>query len=218
LIQALIFDFDGTLVDSDPIKRSAFYDVTTAIPGAAEFLDTIFTSANPGDRYEIFAKLAAWLELDSADDWTKAYGMLCQNRILDLLASSGIGQTLATLTTNRYRLFIASATPQNDLISLVNKSPLTEYFTGVYGRPTAKVDILRDILRSHDWVPQEIVMIGNSELDLQAAVTVGCPFVGVVDRSEENIHFLPEFSLHSLDDLPGIIDHLNTTMPKRASP
>lgn len=179
MIQALVFDFDGTLVDSDPIKRSAFYNVTAEVPGAAEALETIFALPDPGDRYDIFAKLAAQLKSGATDDWTEAYGGLCQRRILDLLARSNVGQTLARLKADGYRLFVASATPQADLVSLVEKSSLATHFAGVYGRPAAKVDILRDILRDHGWTPRKIAMIGNGEPDRRAAAAVGCLFVGL---------------------------------------
>jgi phosphoglycolate phosphatase-like HAD superfamily hydrolase len=215
LIQALVFDFDGTLVDSDPIKRMAFYDVTVDILGASEVLETIFAMPNPGDRYDIFAMLAAQLKSDSADNWAEAYDKLCQSRILDLLAHSDVEQTLAKLKIDGYRLFIASATPQADLVSLVGKSSLAPYFEGVYGRPTAKNDILRKILSGNTWAPREIAMIGNAESDLQAAEAVGCHFVGMAGNGND-FNSQPEMNLSDLGDLQNIIEHLDTSKPEKS--
>lgn len=218
MIRALVFDFDGTLVDSDSIKRSAFYDVTSQVPGAAKILDIIFATADSGDRYDIFASLVTQLKLESARDWAKDYGKLCQSRILDLLNVSNIEQTLGQLKAGGYLLFIASATPQDDLISLVRSSSIAVHFAGVFGYPTAKADILHNIQQDHGWESHEIVMIGNSENDRQAAVEADCRFVGVVSGHNDDFSSRPEISLHILDELPDIIEQLNAAMSKRAYP
>jgi phosphoglycolate phosphatase len=208
LIEAIIFDFDGTLVDSDPIKRSAFFDVTNDIVGASEALEMIFAQPFPGDRYVIFKTLAARMDLELADDWTEAYGRQCQVQFLDLIAQSDVGQTLEALKTDGYQLFIASATPQINLVLLIESSPLAEYFSGIYGRPTSKADIMCSILKRHGWTEENIVMVGNGEDDRQAAEAVGCAFVGVVGYGD-SFKSHPQISLQNLDGLPNILRHHN---------
>ena len=46
--------FDGTLVESNEIKRRVFYEVTEDIIGAASVLDEFFSASYSGDRYNIF--------------------------------------------------------------------------------------------------------------------------------------------------------------------
>lgn len=181
LIQAIVFDFDGTLVDTNAIKRSVFYGVTAGISGAADALDRIFEDPNCGDRYDVFATLQAQLGPSAVDTvgLAKAYGEICERRILELLAKSHVAETLDRLNAEGYILFVASATPETDLAAMLSKTPLAARFAAVYGRPTSKADILRRIMKEHDLPLSAVVMIGDGKDDLAAARAAGCRFVGV---------------------------------------
>jgi phosphoglycolate phosphatase len=180
-INAVVFDFDGTLVNSDPVKRSSFYDATVNVPGAWTALDTILGNPDAGDRYRVYAMLAAHLNAGSeqADNWATEYGKLCEHRILDLLDRSCVARFLLRLKSEGYLLFIASATPQTDLTVLIEKSSLASIFTSIFGRPMSKIESLREIMTHYAWSPDQIVVVGNGESDRHAAVTAECRFIGV---------------------------------------
>lgn len=186
-VAAVVFDFDGTLVDSDPIKRSSFYDVTVNVPGAAAALDTILGSPDAGDRYRVFATLAARLNArpEQADSWAAEYCELCERQILGLLEESRVARFLLRLKSEGYLLFIASATPRTDLAALIAKSPLASIFTAVFGRPMSKIESLREIMTRHAWLPNQIVVVGNGESDRHAAAMANCRFIGVGENSSE---------------------------------
>jgi phosphoglycolate phosphatase-like HAD superfamily hydrolase len=181
LIRAFIFDFDGTLVESNDVKQSAFFAVTADITGAAAILERILAAPDIGDRYDIFAKLVSEIGGDQRDAGrlVDAYGAFCERQILDMLKSSRIMPLLDGLKAKGYALFIASATPEINLISMLAKSPFARVFEAVCGRPRSKAAILRDICQTHGWSPHEVIMVGDGELDSQGAVEFGCRFIGV---------------------------------------
>ena len=112
-VRAFIFDFDGTLVDSNDVKQSAFFAVTAGIAGTASILERILAEPDPGDRYDIFQKLVSELggnQLD-AGRLVDAYGAFCEREILDLLKTYRIMPLLDGLAARGYAPFIASATP-----------------------------------------------------------------------------------------------------------
>jgi len=178
LIQAIVFDFDGTLIDSNEIKLSGFYEVTAHIAGADVELDRIFQDPDRGDRYDIFAALEARLGVDG-DALLKAYGKRCETVILDKLAKSNVTEILDALKAQGRKLFIASAAPEIDLVAMIDKSDLTTRFDGVFGRPAGKVEILKRIMEDCELQPSTIIMVGDGEDDLRSAREFGCRFIGI---------------------------------------
>jgi len=178
LIRTIVFDFDGTLIDSNEIKLSAFYEVTAHIPGAGAELDRIFQDPNRRDRYDIFAALQARLGSDAAN-LTKAYGERCERVILDELEKSHVTEILDKLKSEGRKLFIASATPEVNLVAMLDKSELVTRFEGIYARPAGKADILKRIMEEHDLQTSEMVMVGDGEDDFRGAKEFGCRFIGI---------------------------------------
>ena len=99
--------------------------------------------------------------------------------ILDKLAKSRVTETLDKLKAEGRKLFIASATPEVNLVAMLDKSDLVTRFEGIYGRPAGKAEILRRIMEEHDLQPSTMVMVGDGEDDCRGAKEFGCRFIGI---------------------------------------
>ena len=178
-IRAFIFDFDGTIVASNGVKRSGFFFVSQGIEGAAEKLRRLLAEPDPGDRYDIFRKLGADHEL-----LVEAYGRYCEREILALLKTTPVAPLLEGLKRRGYALFIASATPQLDLVAMMAKSPLAQVFDEIHGRPRSKTEIIDDICQRRGYSPHEVVMVGDDAPDARAAEEYGCRFIAVGENPD----------------------------------
>ncbi|MCW8914487.1 MAG: HAD hydrolase-like protein [Magnetovibrio sp.] len=182
-IKCVVFDFDGTLVDSNHIKRDGFYAVTQDIPGSHKVLDNIFNGPSPGDRHAIFKTFTEYLGLAKEEGLTltERYSQYCFEEIMNCNYMKGAKTALNTLFDLNINMFMNSATPQNALKTVVDAMELSPYFRGVYGGPIAKEKNLLSILNSEQVRPCNTVVVGDGQDDADSAIKTGCNFVPVFE-------------------------------------
>lgn len=177
MIRCVVFDFDGTLVMSNAIKREGFFAVTAAVAGGRAAMEALLADP-PGDRYAIFAAFAARFGLD-AGELAEAYGAWCEAAILAAPERDGAAQLLARLKRDGIRIWINSATPEAPLRSVVAQRYPAGTFDGVLGGHGRKVPNLLAVMRSEGLGPEDLLMVGDGFDDRDAAAEIGCAFAGL---------------------------------------
>ena len=194
MIGHVAFDFDGTLVRSNQIKRDCFHETLADVPGAAAILDDLFASGYRGDRFALFGEVArrlgpgGMIGVPEPDELAAGYGQLCRERI----AAEGV------------RLFLISATPQQALNEVIADRGLTRFFDLVLGAPTGKPAHLRRVIEACGIDAADIVMVGDGRDDQAAALDIGCRFVAVTDQPNAPLGNVGT-SIPDLRDLPRIL-------------
>jgi phosphoglycolate phosphatase len=185
MIRCIVFDFDGTLVDSNAVKRDCF---DRAIAGLGEpRARTALTAAlrAGGDRYTIFGAVAQdlWKEPTAAASEARklatAYSRCCANGVRGAPPRRGFRSTFVVLRRRGVPLYINSATPRADLLPLLRARGMLGCFTGVHGAPGDKVQNLRAVMRTQRLRPHQVAMIGDGADDLAAARATRCRFVAI---------------------------------------
>lgn len=180
MIRCLVFDFDGTLVPSNDIKRYAFTETVAAIPGGVAAIDDILRQSPGADRYAVFDALAWKLGNNIAPpELVDRYGEICEARIVPLIVDSGITVFLQTLSASGLDLHIATATPRTAIIATLGAAGITEIFKSVHGRPQSKDEAIIEIMRTGSHSPETVAVIGDSAADRAAAEVTGCHYVPV---------------------------------------
>lgn len=230
MISCVVFDFDGTVVRSNAIKKQAFCDVVERLDCPPDIVDAVLTSNSPGDRFQILKKVVEEMDArgilpaeNSVDEWarrlTDEYSALCEKDIAMCPEVEGAEQTLRWLRDQGYRLFLNSATPLVHLQRLVRLRSLDRYFSGVYGGPASKTANLRTIFVDANVACEDVLSVGDGEDDRRAAVAAGCHFAGFADPSESApspFSQPPEYTLGSLSEVKRVIAGLEQGSIARA--
>jgi len=192
MIKCVVFDFDGTLVESNEIKRRVFYKVTKDISGADLILNKIFSMPDSGDRYSIFNTLIENLKKTNKPDisaihLSDLYTNICEHEISNAPEIPGALDTLIELKKRKVKMFVSSATPVNTLQRIIGMRGWGELFEDIMGSPESKKDHLKLILSSNNYSLSEVVYVGDSEADQKASLSMGCRFIGIgSDKSRFN--------------------------------
>jgi phosphoglycolate phosphatase-like HAD superfamily hydrolase len=205
--RCVVFDFDGTLVISNTIKHASLYSTVCDIPGADRCLNDILARPSHGDRTEIFRALDQLLRdrgLFLGGDpqrWVRDYAETCEREIIRAPEVPGAVRLLETLLERRITCYVNSSTPTAALERIVAGRVWTRYFDKCLGWTGDKARNLGTIARGK-YAAKEILMVGDSQDDLDAAVAFGCKFVGV-GRDTSRFLSVPETmvpDLHALTD------------------
>lgn len=189
MIRCVAFDFDGTLADSNQIKRDAWYEVFGTTGYSHEEVSALLAALPTADRFELIdaalARLASAGRLPTGDarprlaaELAQAYNDICDTGQATCPEMPGAAAMLAALA-DRLPLYVNSATPEEPLRRVIGRRGWERYFRGVHGRPREKAEILRDILAREQLSPMEIAMVGDGLADFEGAREIGCPFFAV---------------------------------------
>lgn len=215
MIRCVSFDFDGTLVQSNEIKRQAFFDATAHLERADGILTDLFGSGFKGDRYQLLGTLADMLypgDRDMAErvatDCVERYSRQCHERIVACPEVAGASDALRHLHGSDIPCYVNSATPTAYLRQIIEERRLSRWFRGVMGAPAAKPDNLERILSAEGIVPAELVVVGDGEDDRDAARDVGCHFLGIGPAGSTRLAETPDLMV-DLVPLPSRLERLN---------
>jgi len=181
-LRAVVFDFDGVVLESADVKTEAFVELFAHLP--AEHVEQVRRHHLDNMGISRFKKFA-WIYENLlgraiGDDESQALGVrfsdLALARILAAPFVPGAREALDALA-HRYALFVASGTPHDELADIVARRGLTRSFREVWGTPTEKPHILADIMKRYTLQPQQVLFIGDGMSDYKAARATGVEFL-----------------------------------------
>ncbi|WP_413682941.1 HAD family hydrolase [Prochlorococcus sp. MIT 1011] len=213
-IKAVFFDFDGTILDTNDIKLDTFYEVVKDIDNGKKYLNDLLNMPDTGDRFDIFKKLAKIIDFNNSSiierDLISKYTLITNQKISIAREVEGVSCFIKSLFHAGILVFISSATPELYLKNLVNIRNFSKYICDVYGSPKEKEDHIRFIMKRKRILPKEILYIGDSQVDFDAAMTVGCEFIGVILKNSR-FKNKPKFTINNFYQIDTIFEDINLT-------
>jgi phosphoglycolate phosphatase-like HAD superfamily hydrolase len=189
---AIVFDFDGVLVESVDLKASVFAELFRSYGDAVVALVLEYHRANGGisrfDKFRHFFREFIRQPLSPAQevDLDRQFSALVEERVVAAVNVPG-SEDFVRRWCDRLPLFIASGTPEQELRRIVGRRGMSSKFKGVFGSPRRKGEILSHIIKLHGLSPRRTLMVGDAIADLDGAREADTDFVGRVTSSSPDL-------------------------------
>jgi HAD superfamily hydrolase (TIGR01549 family) len=184
VIRTLLYDFDGVVIDSMPIRESGFRRLFAEFPEQAVDRLLEFHRENGGlSRYVkiryFFEKIQ---ELPISDEEVRQYADAFSEMMRRELSDPKylIAETVDFIRSNqdRFAFHLVSGSDQQELRYLCERLGISDGFISIVGSPTPKIDLVAGLLAEFGCSRSETALVGDSMNDYDAAVANGISFFG----------------------------------------
>jgi phosphoglycolate phosphatase-like HAD superfamily hydrolase len=181
-IELVVFDFDGVIIESNGIKDQVFEEIFSRFPEHGADALAWHRQHVSLSRYAKFDYLLE--RMDRKNDETfrnelvNEFSSVTLDKLKQVPFVKGALKFLEGYH-NKMPLYLASVTPAEDLLVILENLKLLPFFKSIYGCPPwTKPGAIRDILQKENISPLAVVLVGDSYGDQRAAKETGIGFIG----------------------------------------
>lgn len=202
--QTLLWDFDGVILNSMPIRDRGFVRVLEDFP--EDQVEALLDYHRKNGGLSRYVKFRYFFEEIRGEELTDA-------RLAELAAAFSrimleeLGNPdLLIQPTHRFldrkhkdfSMHVVSGSDQHELRKLCEILQLSHFFKSIHGSPTPKKEWVGRLMEQHSYEPQTTALIGDSINDYEAAAAHGVDFLGF------NNPALEEVSVYYIRDFDGL--------------
>jgi phosphoglycolate phosphatase-like HAD superfamily hydrolase len=209
-LRAIVFDFDGVILESAEVKTEAFLELYADHPDKLDAIREYHISQAGISRYTKFEHIQRnilGLPYTEADKQRASaeFTRLTRERVFRAAQVPGAEALLLGLRGRALRI-IGSGTPQPELDLIVAHRRMEDWFEEWWGSPRMKADILRDVMARHKLTPDQVLMVGDGMSDYEAAQAAGTRFL-----ARETETSFGELAMDKVRDMHGMSEWLEET-------
>ncbi|MBW2642145.1 MAG: HAD family hydrolase [Deltaproteobacteria bacterium] len=187
-IHAIIFDLDGTLIDSNRLKYDAYFTLFPADDHHDQIIRTVLSEIFEQSRFVILEEILRRLDVREKGSLKQEVSKLAERYSEIVLAGAktcpekpGAEEALKRLAP-AWGLYVSSTTPDAALKEILRFRKWTGYFRAVFGYPHEKSETLRRIITLEKLTSNQVLVVGDGESDRKSAQENKTPFLQVTEQ------------------------------------
>lgn len=191
IFDAVVFDFDGVLVESLDVKTRAFATLFRQYGKKIVEKVVAYHVANSGIsrhiKFQYYHETLLGIPYNQAigEQLSKSFSKITLDAVANSPYVTGAREFLEEFH-RQLPLFVASGTPQEELREILRLRGMQDFFKAAYGSPASKSSIILDIVRRHNLTPARLLMIGDATADYIGACEAGASFIGRVIHNTDS--------------------------------
>lgn len=183
-LQAIFFDFDGVLVDSNATKNEAFrtlfrdYDEEIVLKIVAHHQRHGGISRVEKIRYAYQHIIKQPLTDEKLASLAAEYSGLVLEKVINTDWIVGAKELLDGIR-GALPVFVISGTPEDELKEIIERRKMSKYFNAILGSPIKKPVHICNLLFEYRLIPENCIFVGDALTDYYAARETGLHFIGI---------------------------------------
>ena len=205
MIKNILFDFDGVILDSMPIRDYGFKKIFNKFDD--ELVERLLKYHNENGGLSRYVKIKYFYnkilgkEISEKDiqNYANNFSEIMKKKLIS--REYLITDTLEFIENNfkKYNLHIVSGSDGEELRFLCKELGVSTYFRSIHGSPTHKNKLVKGVLFDNDYMESETILIGDSVNDYDAAKENNLDFYGFNNPNLINV------SKKYLDNYMGLL-------------
>jgi len=180
----IFWDFDGVILNSDKVRTEGFKYVFDSYSKKEIDMLINYHIINGGlsryEKIEYFSQkiLDKRLNDEEKKQYAQLYGNYCRERLCNknLLIRSSIN--FIKENHKNFNFHLVSASDEKELIYLCSNLDIKKYFKSISGSPVNKIENIKRLLKSNNYIESKCCLIGDSINDKVAAIENSISFFG----------------------------------------
>jgi phosphoglycolate phosphatase-like HAD superfamily hydrolase len=180
-----IFDFDGVIIDSVEVKNNAFFNLYAHVELSKREKIYSYLKKNQGvSRYQkifhIEHEYFGNSDQRKINKKIKEFSNNLYREVLNCKLHFDMIDFIDILKEkNKVYCSVVSATPDDELLKIIEVKKLTQRFDFIYGSSRSKIACISDILKQIECSIDSAIYFGDSESDLEVAKILNIDFIGL---------------------------------------
>lgn len=192
MIKNILWDFDGVILDSMPIRdygfRKIFENYSKEL--VEEFIK--YHRINGGlsrfHKIKYFYNELLGKEIDKIEinNYAGKFSLIMKEQLVNPKYLISDSVYFIKKNYKNYNFHIVSGSEHNELNYLCAKLGLTKYFISINGSPTPKNDLVKNLILKEKYDKNQTILIGDSINDYEASKINSIKFYGFNNKELEN--------------------------------